>query len=159
MQRGITRPRGQPVEICDLVRLRLSPAERRREGGKLPPVLSPMYKVAEVLRGGWTRRLPHLQDRGKRGDVEVRHYNDLVCLLNYIEIPTQRQLRLPSLTLDQHQAVETARTVPTAKATTTGGRQGAAPVPDGHAVLHAGAFSDRSKQEALIEIWRGECDR
>ena len=80
VQRSVTRARGQPFEVGDLVRLRLSHAERSRKGGKLSPVLSPIYKVAEVLRGGWTYRLNHLHGRGKRGDVKVRHYNDLVCL-------------------------------------------------------------------------------
>ena len=78
VQRSITRARGQPFEVGDLVRLRLTPAERSRKGGKMSAVVSPLYKVSEVLRVGWTYRVLRLHGSGRRGDVKIRHYNDLV---------------------------------------------------------------------------------
>ena len=41
VQRSVDRARGQPFEVGDLVRLRLTHAERSRKGGKMSPVLSP----------------------------------------------------------------------------------------------------------------------
>ena len=75
VQRSIARARGQPFEVGDLVRLRLTQAERSRRGGKISPVVSPLYKVSEVLRGFTASRL---HGSGRRGDVKIRHYNDLV---------------------------------------------------------------------------------
>ena len=78
VQHSIARARGQPFEIGDAVRLRLTHAERSRKGGKMSPVLSPMYRVVEVLRGGWTYRVSRLHGTGRGTDVKIRHYNDLV---------------------------------------------------------------------------------
>ena len=52
VQRSVTRARGQPFKVGDFVRLRFTHAERSRKGGKMSPVLSNLYKVVEVLRGG-----------------------------------------------------------------------------------------------------------
>ena len=76
--RTTSRARGQPFELGDLVRLHLTVAERGRLGGKLSPVLSPLYRVVQVLRDGWTYRVARVQGTGRRkNDVKIRHYNDL----------------------------------------------------------------------------------
>ena len=85
VQRGAVKARGQPFEVGDLVRLRLTPAERSRRGGKLAPVLSSLYKVIEVLRGGWTYRVSRLSGVGRKSDVKIRHYNDLVSSAAHID--------------------------------------------------------------------------
>ncbi|XP_043207685.1 uncharacterized protein LOC122373556 [Amphibalanus amphitrite] len=78
VQQSVARARGQPFEVGDAVRLRLTHAERSRKGGKMSPVLSQLYKVVEVLRGGWTYRVSRLFGTGKGTDIKIRHYNDLV---------------------------------------------------------------------------------
>ena len=93
VQQSVAKARGQPLEVGDAVRLRLTPAERSRNGGKMSPVLSPIYKVVEVLRGGWTYRVSRLRGAGRGADVKVRHYNDLVR-------PTARPDEAPRLESD-----------------------------------------------------------
>ena len=78
VERSVIRARGQPLEVGEYVRLRLTPAERGRAGGKMSPTLSPLYKVTEVLRGGWSYRLLKVQDNGEPTVEKVRHFNDLV---------------------------------------------------------------------------------
>lgn len=78
VERSLAKTRGQPFEAGDLVRLRLTTAERGRLGGKMSPVLSPLYRVTEVLRGGWTYRVSRVHKSGRRKmDIKIRHYNDL----------------------------------------------------------------------------------
>ena len=78
VEQSVVRSRGQPFEVGDYVRLRLTSAERERTGGKMSPALSPLYKVVEVLSGGWSCRLLKLQDSIKARVEKIRHFNDLV---------------------------------------------------------------------------------
>ena len=75
---SVVRARGQPFEVGEYVRLRLTSAERGRKGGKMAPALSPLYKVIEVLGGGWSYRLLKVQDSTKVRAEKIRHFNDLV---------------------------------------------------------------------------------
>ena len=78
VENSVVRARGQPFEIGDYVRLRLTTAERGRKGGKMSPALSSLYKVIEVLSGGWSYRLLKVQADTKARVEKVRHFNDLV---------------------------------------------------------------------------------
>ena len=79
VEKSLGQARGHPFEVGDLVRLRLTAAERSRRGGKLSPVLSDLFRVAQVLKGGWTYRVSRLQHTGvTRRDEKIRHFNDLV---------------------------------------------------------------------------------
>ena len=78
VEESVARARGQPFEVGDYVRLRLTPAERGRKGGKMSPALSSLYRVIEVLGGGWSYRLLKVQDSAKARVEKVRHFNDLV---------------------------------------------------------------------------------
>ena len=71
VHQSVARARGQPLEVGDAVRLRLTQAKRSRNGGKMPPVLSPIYKVVEVLRGGWTYRVTRPRGEGRGSDVKI----------------------------------------------------------------------------------------
>ena len=68
--------RGEPFQVGDNVRLKLSAAERHVKGGrKLAPYLSRRYVVVKVLRGGWSYLVTPSDDLS--GRARVRHYDEL----------------------------------------------------------------------------------
>lgn len=96
IENSAVRARGQPFEVGDYVRLRLTAAERGKKGGKMSPVLSPLYQVVEVLRSGWAYRLKKVQhnmelSKGTRNE-KIRHFNDLV---RSSAGPTESEVRRP----------------------------------------------------------------
>ena len=52
----------------------------------MAPVLSSLHKVIEVLRGGWTYRVFRLHGAGRKSDVKIRHYNDLVSSTANVDV-------------------------------------------------------------------------
>ena len=68
--------RGKAYREGDLVRVVVSVSDRGKQGGKkLAPLLSKVYVVTEVLKGGWTFKL---NPYNRKGRDKVRHFNELV---------------------------------------------------------------------------------
>ncbi|KAG7165676.1 Blastula protease 10-like 1 [Homarus americanus] len=68
--------RGGAFRVGDLVRLKLSPAERHKKGGKkMAHYQSYHYHVIKVLRGGWSYKL--IPESDPAGRVKVRHFDEL----------------------------------------------------------------------------------
>ena len=72
---GLGDSRSKLVILSGYVSLMQSVAVRVEKCRRSCPNL---YKVVEVLRGGWTYRVSRLQVTGRKSDIKTRHYNDLV---------------------------------------------------------------------------------
>lgn len=70
------RSRGEAFQVGEIVRLKLSTAERRSKGGKkISPFLSRRYRVVKVLRSGWSYQV--VQEDEPTARAKVRHYDEL----------------------------------------------------------------------------------
>ena len=86
--------KGEKYRVGDEVRIKLSTAERGKQGGKkMAPLYSDGYVVREVLGQGWTYSLEPLNGHGA---VKMRHFNELKELRR---LPEQEET-IPTVILD-----------------------------------------------------------